>query len=122
MHRFAVAALASVLVAQAGDLRILDAVRAENKTQLRTLLAQKADVNAVAEDGTAALHWAVDYDDLPVVAHPADVDKPGTVQLYPDIPGNICFDYEYGNEAGTDAAFASLKAKGPVIERFGLQG
>ena len=23
---------------------------------------------------------------------------------------------------GTDAAFAALKAKGPVIERFGLQG
>ena len=23
---------------------------------------------------------------------------------------------------GTDAAFASLKAKGPVLERFGLQG
>src|SRR5256885_5918351 len=30
----------------------------------------------------------------------------GAEQLYPEIPGNLCFDYEYGDEAGTDAAFA----------------
>ena len=29
---------------------------------------------------------------------------------------------EVAEGGGTDAAFASLKAKGPVLERFGLQG
>src|SRR5438034_10359447 len=32
--------------------------------------------------------------------------RPGAEQLYPEIPGNLCFDYEYGDEAGTDSAFA----------------
>jgi carbon-monoxide dehydrogenase large subunit len=64
-----------------------------------------ATTASAAQDAAESI--TVDYEDLPVVAHPADVDKPGTVQLYPDIPGNICFDYEYGDEARTDAAFAT---------------
>ena len=109
MPRFAVAALASVLVAQAGDLRILDAVRAENKAQLRTLLAQKADVNAVAEDGTAALHWAVDYDDLEVVdlllkagAKPDIADRYGMAPLF------------YAVTAGNPAMVSRLDRKSVV--------
>jgi aerobic carbon-monoxide dehydrogenase large subunit len=57
-----------------------------------------------AQDATELI--VVDYEDLPAVAHPEDAVKAGAVQLYPDIPNNICFDYEYGNEAGTDAVFA----------------
>ncbi|MSQ18145.1 MAG: xanthine dehydrogenase family protein molybdopterin-binding subunit [Betaproteobacteria bacterium] len=57
-----------------------------------------------AQDATELI--AIDYEDLPVVAHPEDAVKAGAVQLYPDIQNNICFDYEYGNEAATDAVFA----------------
>jgi carbon-monoxide dehydrogenase large subunit len=52
-----------------------------------------ADSAAAAQD--AAEQIEVEYRDLPT-----DVD------LYPDIPGNICFEYEYGNEAAVKEAFA----------------
>ena len=35
-----------------------------DKTALRTLLQQKADVNAPQVDGATALHWAVYRDDV----------------------------------------------------------
>ena len=59
--------LLTASVACAADLRVTEAVQTENKAQLRTLLAQKADVNAPAVDGTTALHWAVEYDDADAV-------------------------------------------------------
>jgi len=31
---------------------------------------------------------------------------PGAPQLHADIPGNLCFDFEYGDEARTEQAFA----------------
>ena len=34
---------------------------------VRALLAKKADVNAAAADGTTALHWAVQRDDVAMV-------------------------------------------------------
>ena len=47
--------------AAASDLA--DAVMAGKKDVIRTLLRQKADVNAPQVDGTTALHWAVRLDD-----------------------------------------------------------
>jgi ankyrin repeat protein len=46
------------------DLSVVDAVRGDNKDQLRALIAKHGDVNAALPDGTTALHWAVEYDDL----------------------------------------------------------
>src|SRR5690348_7908136 len=43
---------------------LADAVASKNKQAARTLLQQKADVNATQADGTTALHWAVRWDDL----------------------------------------------------------
>jgi carbon-monoxide dehydrogenase large subunit len=48
----------------------------------------------------------VEYRDLPVVVDAEDALAPGAEQLYPDIPGNLCFDYEYGDEARTAEAFS----------------
>src|SRR6266581_1462611 len=48
----------------------------------------------------------VGYRDLPAVVDAEAALAPGAEQLYPEIPGNLCFDYEYGDEAGTDSAFA----------------
>ncbi|HXZ55505.1 MAG TPA: xanthine dehydrogenase family protein molybdopterin-binding subunit [Burkholderiales bacterium] len=63
-----------------------------------------ADSAASAQD--AAEKIAVDYRDHPVVVDAQAALADGAEQLYPDIPGNLCFDYEYGDEAKTAAAFS----------------
>jgi len=54
----------------------------------------------------AAERIEVEYRELPVVVNAEAALAPGAEQLYPDIPGNLCFDYEYGDEAKTAEAFA----------------
>jgi ankyrin repeat protein len=46
---------------------VADAVMNQDRDALRSLLDQKADVNAPQTDGTTALHWAVRHDDLATV-------------------------------------------------------
>ncbi len=58
---------------------------------------------AAAQDAAGLI--LVDYDDLPVVAHPQDALKPGAPQVHESVPGNLVFDYEYGNQAATAQAF-----------------
>jgi len=48
----------------AGKSDVADAVMKGDKAALRTLLQQKADVNAPQVDGATALHWAVYRNDL----------------------------------------------------------
>ena len=55
---------ALTLAAAPADLRIADAAMHSNRELVRTLVQQKADVNATQPDGTTALHWAVQHDDL----------------------------------------------------------
>jgi carbon-monoxide dehydrogenase large subunit len=64
-----------------------------------------ADSSLAAQDAAGLI--TVDYDDLPAVAHPEDAIKPGAPQVHDSNPGNQVFDYEYGNEAATAAAFAA---------------
>jgi ankyrin repeat protein len=47
-----------------GDLRLVDAVKRQDKASVRTLLRQRADVNAQQPDGATALHWAVHWEDV----------------------------------------------------------
>ena len=56
--------LLSVVQAGAASSQVADAVTQGRKDLLRSLLQQKADVNAPQVDGTTALHWAVLADDL----------------------------------------------------------
>ncbi len=60
---------------------------------------------AQAQD--AAEHIVVDTTMLPPVTDMAAALEPGAPQLHEAIPGNLCFDYEYGDAAATDAAFAA---------------
>ena len=46
-------------VASAADLRVADAAKDGNASLVRTLLKERADVNASQADGMTALHWAV---------------------------------------------------------------
>lgn len=43
---------------------VADAVEKQNRAAIRTLLTQRADVNAPQADGMTALHWAAYLDDL----------------------------------------------------------
>lgn len=48
----------------------------------------------------------IDWTELPAVVVGSGALAAGAPQLHDDIPGNIAFDYEYGNEAAAAAAFA----------------
>ncbi len=62
-----------------------------------------AETEAVAQEATEAI--VVDYEDLPVVVDAEAALAPGAPQLYAEIPGNLTFEYEYGDQAKTDEAF-----------------
>ena len=47
----------------------------------------------------------VDYQTLAPVVDPVAAAKPGAPQLHAEAPGNICYDWELGDKAATDAAF-----------------
>jgi ankyrin repeat protein len=47
----------------AGDLRLIEAVRAKNAERVRALIAERVDVNARQGDQATALHWAAHLDD-----------------------------------------------------------
>jgi len=49
----------------------------------------------------------IDYDDLPAVADAVAALADGAPQVWPDIAGNQCFDWEMGDKEKADAAFAA---------------
>jgi len=63
-----------------------------------------AESALAAQDGAEAI--TVEYRDLPPVVDEEAALAPGAPQLHHDIPGNLCFDFEYGDEAKTEQAFA----------------
>jgi ankyrin len=61
------AALLSALTLGAApgvDVRIADAAMHSERDMVRALIQQKVDVNSTQPDGTTALHWVVQHDDL----------------------------------------------------------
>jgi ankyrin repeat protein len=64
----AVAAAAVTLSAAASSTPLIDAVRGGSLEQVRALIEQRVDVNAVLSDGTTALHWAA-HSNRDEVAH-----------------------------------------------------
>ncbi|HXQ49758.1 MAG TPA: xanthine dehydrogenase family protein molybdopterin-binding subunit [Stellaceae bacterium] len=59
--------------------------------------------------GDAADLIEIDYDELPAVI---GFDTPlaaGTTLVHDTIPGNVCFDFEYGSEAKTEEAIAAAR-------------
>lgn len=49
----------------------------------------------------------IEDQDLAALPSPAAALAAGAVQIHRSVPGNLCFDYEYGDLAATDAAFES---------------
>jgi ankyrin repeat protein len=56
--------LALALNAAVPEISLIDAVKAGDAKTARSLLAKKVDVNKPEPDGTTALHWAVENDNL----------------------------------------------------------
>ncbi|MEM8886602.1 MAG: xanthine dehydrogenase family protein molybdopterin-binding subunit [Bacteroidota bacterium] len=65
----------------------------------------------IAESREAAKDAAelveVDYEELDAVTDGTKALADGAPQIHDDVPGNLCFDWEIGDKAGTDAAMAS---------------
>jgi ankyrin repeat protein len=59
--------LLTVLLTAAGAAGLVDAVKSGDRAAALALLQQKVNVNATESDGTTALHWAVQRDDLDLV-------------------------------------------------------
>src|SRR4051812_4803278 len=49
------------------ELRLVDAIRDQNRKVVLSLIASKADVNAAQPDGSTPLSWAAHEDDAAVV-------------------------------------------------------
>ncbi len=48
----------------------------------------------------------VDYDPLDAITDPVAALQPGAVQIWDDIPNNLCIDWDLGDKTATDDAFA----------------
>ncbi len=67
-----------------------------------------ADTPAAARDAADAI--VVDYEPLPAVTNIEDAAKDGAPKVWDDNPnGNVAFRLMFGDQASTDAAFASAK-------------
>jgi carbon-monoxide dehydrogenase large subunit len=62
-----------------------------------------ADTIAQARDAAELIK--VDYQVLPAVVDPARTLDPGAPQLHAEAPRNLCYDWELGDKAATEAAF-----------------
>src|SRR5665213_417593 len=77
--------------------------------------------NTAAQARDAADMIEIDYEDLPAMIGVERASAPGVAAIHDNIPGNICFDFEYGDEQTTKAAFAraagsvSLTAESPRV-------
>ena len=63
-----------------------------------------ADTKQAAKDAAELLE--IEYEDLPAVASMRDAIAPGAPLVHDDAPGNLCYDWEIGDKAAVDAAFA----------------
>ena len=107
-HACAAALLGSLLwagpaAAADPDLRLVDAARRQDRSTVKTLLTQRADVKAVQADGAGALHWAAHWDDVEMagwlIAAGADVNVRDDLGVSPLL-------------------IASTNASAPMVERL----
>ena len=63
-----------------------------------------AETAAQARDAAELIE--VDYDELPVVADTEAAVAPDAPRIWDEAPGNVCLDWEIGDRAATEAAFA----------------
>jgi ankyrin repeat protein len=59
--------LPAIAVAAGPDLRLIEAAKRQDRTEVRALLKARVDVNSPQPDGTTALHWAAYRDDAETI-------------------------------------------------------
>ncbi len=64
-----------------------------------------AETLAQAKDGAELV--AIDYSELPSTVSTANADADGAPQLHEECPNNVALDWELGDQAAVDAAFAA---------------
>lgn len=64
-----------------------------------------AETALAAQDAAEAVF--VDYRELPCIVDPEFALSGAAPDLHPEVPGNLCFEYEYGDAAAAEAAFAA---------------
>lgn len=64
-----------------------------------------AETAAQAQDAAEVI--TIDYEDLPAVLDAEEALTDGAPELSADVPGNLCFEYAYGDAAAAEAAFAA---------------
>ena len=88
----------------------LKVLRAPALAQGRVRFVGEAVVLVVAETEDAARAAAeviaIDYEDLLPVVEARLALEPGAPLLHDSIPGNLCFDFDFGDREAADAAFA----------------
>jgi ankyrin repeat protein len=62
-----VSVLPALLAAAPTDLRLVEAAKRQDRTEIRALLKARVDVNTPQPDGTTALHWAAYRDDAETI-------------------------------------------------------
>jgi len=92
-----------MLLAAAPAAGLVDAVKSGDRSTAIALLQQKVNVNAAESDGTTALHWAVQRDDLDLVDR---LIKAGA---------NVNAKNDYGSSPMSEAA---LNGKAAIIDRL----
>lgn len=85
------------------DLRLIDAVRKADVTAVRSLIAQRVDVNAADLDGSTALHWA------------ARLDRPEIVDLLAAAGANARAATRYNV---TPLSLAAATGNAAIVERL----
>src|SRR6516162_7042449 len=60
----------------------------------------------LAQAREAAELIQVDYVEEPAAIDPIEALKPGSAQVWPEAPGNLCYDWHLGDLAAVEAAFA----------------
>ncbi|MEM9488557.1 MAG: xanthine dehydrogenase family protein molybdopterin-binding subunit [Myxococcota bacterium] len=65
-----------------------------------------AETKQQASAAAQILAESIEYDDLPTIVATADAAADGAPQVWEQAPNNTCFDWEIGDKAATDAAFA----------------
>jgi len=64
-----------------------------------------AESEHIAQD--AAERVEVEYEDLPVLVEAGDASAAGAARIHDDVPGNLAFEYEYGNRQAAEEAMAA---------------
>ena len=66
-----------------------------------------AETKQQAKDGAELLD--VDYEDLPGVSNVGEAAATGAPAIHDQAPGNVCYDWQLGDKAAVDNAFAGAK-------------